>query len=143
MDEGKVGDAVGLLNQLLETHSNFWSSADVVPLLSLCGRRHDSPLIANHLQPFAKRLARQLPAETVLTAVKQLWAELKKGDDDREWRSECLFVVVREWIKSHQRPQVEGAARDLFKILLEAWDIVVSTWSHCPIVSRCRSDERC
>ena len=138
-----MGDAVGLLNQLLETHSNFWSSADVVPLLSLCGRRHDSPLTANHLQPFAKRLARQPPAETVLTAVKQLWAELKKGDDDREWRSECLFVVVREWIKSHQRPQVEGAARDLFKILLEAWDIVVSTWSHRPIVSRCRSDERC
>lgn len=142
MDEGKVGDAVGLLNQLLETHSNFWSSADVVPLLSLCGRRHDSPFSANQLQPFSKRLARQLPAETVLTAVKQLWAELKMGDD-RERRSESLFVVVREWIKSHQRPQVEGAARDLFKMLLEAWDIAVSTWSRPPIVSRCKSDQRC
>jgi len=126
MDEGKVGNAVGLLNQLLETHSNFWSSADVVPLLSLCGRQGHSSPAAAHLQPFAKRLARQLPAETMLTAVKQLWAELKKGDD-REQRTERLFVVVREWIKSHQRSQVEGAARDLFNMLLEAWNIVVST----------------
>ena len=134
MDERKVGDAVGLLNQLLETHSNFWSSTDVVPLLSLCGRQNDSSLAAKHLQPFAKRLARQLPAETMLLAVKQLWAELRKGDDDREQRSERLFVVVREWIKSHQRPQVEGAARDLFTMLLEAWDIVVSTGSRRSIV---------
>ena len=130
-----MGDAVGLLNQLLETHSNLWSSADVAPLLSLCGRQNDSSLVANHLQPFAKRLARQLPAETMLTAVKQLWAELKKGDDnDREQRSERLFAVVREWIKSHQRPQVEGAARQLFNMLLEAWDIVVSTGSHRLII---------
>jgi len=32
----------------------------------------------------------------MLLAVKQLWAELKKGDDDREQRSERLFVVVHE-----------------------------------------------
>lgn len=61
----------------------------------------------------------------MFTAVKQLWVELKKGDD-RERRSEHLFTVVREWIKSHQRSQVEDAARDLFNMLLEAWDIIVS-----------------
>jgi hypothetical protein len=143
MDEGKVGDAVGLLNQLLETHSNFWSSSDVVPLLSLCGRQSDPSPAANHLQPFAKRLARQLPAETMLPAIKQLWAELKRADDDKEQRTERLFVVVREWIKSHQRPQVEGAARDLFNMLLEAWDIVVSTESRRLIALASGSDERC
>jgi len=61
----------------------------------------------------------------MLTAVKRLWVELKKGDG-KERRSERLFIVVREWIKSHQRSQVEDAARDLFNMLLEAWDIVVS-----------------
>ena len=127
MDEGILVNAVGLLDLLLETVSKFWSSADIVPLLSLCGRQAHSSLAANHLQPFAKRLARQIPDGTMLVAVKQLWGEIKKGGDDAEQRTEHLFVVVREWIKSHQRPQVEAAARELFNMLLEAWDVVVST----------------
>ena len=126
MDEGQLRDAVGLLNQLLETVPDFWTSADIVPLLSLCGGQDPSSPTANYLQPFVKRLARQIPAEVMLRAVKQLWAEIKKGDD-KERRSEHLFTVVREWTKSHQRSQVEDAARDLFNMLLEAWDIIVST----------------
>jgi hypothetical protein len=129
MDEGKLDNAVGLLNRLLETVPLFWSSADIVPLLSLCGHHgHSSPAVT-HLRPFAKRLARQIPAETMLIAIKQHWAGIKKGDDqDRERQSEHIFVVVREWIKSHQRLQVEAAAREFFNMLLEAWDIVVSTF---------------
>jgi hypothetical protein len=115
---------VALLNQLLEPVPGVWSSADIVSLISLCGRQDHSSPVARHLRPFAKRLTRQIPAETVLTAVKQVWAALKKGDD-REQESEHLFMVVREWIKSHQRLQVEIAARDLFNMLLEAWDIAV------------------
>ena len=126
MDEGKLGDAVGLLNRLLEAVPDFWSSADVVSLLSLYVRQDHASPAADHLQPFVKRLARQIPTETMLTAVKRLWAELKKGEDGGQ-QSERLFVVIREWIKSHQRPQVENAARDLFNMLLEAWNIVVST----------------
>jgi len=76
----------------------------------------------------------------MLAAVEQLWAELKKGDN-REQRSERLFIVVREWIKSHQRPQVENATRNLFNMLLEAWDIVVST-SLVAHLTRCGSDDR-
>ena len=134
-------NAISTLQGLLKTIPAFWGNGELSQIIFLYMDQFSftSNPLALPVQTLTKSLAKKIPPKTLLPTLIEIWSPLQSSgklvspdyfrdwvlvDDNHQSRISAFFVVLGRSLQRANRPTVLDHLRELFKIFLDALDIV-------------------
>lgn len=123
-DSALLDDAFSILHGLLTSIPTFWGSGEVtqVVFLYMDLSSSQSKSLVSALRSLSKSLAKRIPAKVLLLTLSDMWKPSQSFS--QLTKVSAYFEILARALQFADRPTVLEHLRTMFKIFLEALDLV-------------------
>ncbi|PPR01672.1 hypothetical protein CVT24_001501 [Panaeolus cyanescens] len=123
-ESGLYGDAFAILHGLLTSIPTFWGSSEIGQIISLRMDQfsHTGNATSTALSSLIKAISKRIPGKVLLPTILDMWSAT--GSSANMLKIAAFFEVIARTLQHADRPSVLENLRTIFKVFLEALDIV-------------------
>ncbi|KAJ3530702.1 hypothetical protein NM688_g7673 [Phlebia brevispora] len=128
-NEAVCSQAVGVLQGLLSSIPNFWSSAEFLQIINLYldTRGSSSKPQLTSLSTLIKTVAKKAPSKLLLTTLCDIWPSLVA--EPVVSKLQGYFSLLKRVVHVSERPVVSDNMRTLFKVFLDSFELFAASSS--------------